>query len=165
MPTEVERAWFAGLFEGEGSISFPRKSPSLSVAMTDEDVVRRAQAIVGAGNVTGPYLPPKLQGGYHKPVWRWSVGGSKAAAVLLWIYPYLGIRRRERIEEVVGAWMDLPFAGRGSHQKFKTHCPQGHPYDGDNLISGVTKWGGVSRRCLTCKKAKDAARRPRKRVA
>jgi hypothetical protein len=44
----------------------------------------------------------------------------------------------------------------GTHpQRLKTHCPQGHPYAGDNLL--FTTAGG--RRCRTCTRA-----RPERRV-
>jgi hypothetical protein len=51
---------------------------------------------------------------------------------------------------------DMAAKGRGySHNKFKTHCPQGHPYSGDNLY--VERNSGT-RRCLICKRAKDKRR-------
>lgn len=41
----------------------------------------------------------------------------------------------------------------------RTHCPQGHPYSGDNLIQ--TNRG---RRCRACQRAYDRARRPPKQT-
>lgn len=38
------------------------------------------------------------------------------------------------------------FYNSGSHMRNKTHCPEGHPYSGDNLYEGPT--GG--RRCRQC---------------
>lgn len=38
-----------------------------------------------------------------------------------------------------------------------THCPQGHAYDEANTVMD-----GGSRRCLTCRRAQDRARRPAK---
>jgi hypothetical protein len=32
----------------------------------------------------------------------------------------------------------------------KTHCPQGHPYEGDNLIFKVKKNGVMNRLCRIC---------------
>lgn len=37
----------------------------------------------------------------------------------------------------------------------KTHCPQGHPYAGDNLIINVRR-GRPNRRCATCKADRSA---------
>lgn len=42
----------------------------------------------------------------------------------------------------------------GERERAKTHCPQGHPYSGDNL---VIHHG--SRECRTCKNIKQRARR------
>lgn len=35
----------------------------------------------------------------------------------------------------------------------KTHCPSGHPYDGDNLVAIKHRRGNTSRQCRTCRKA------------
>jgi len=34
----------------------------------------------------------------------------------------------------------------------RTHCPQGHPYAGANLLMDVTRDGGPARRCKTCRR-------------
>lgn len=55
--TEVEAAWFAGWYEGEGSLTrrTDRRTGSVSwelaVSSTDEDVIRKAHAMIGVGNV------------------------------------------------------------------------------------------------------------------
>lgn len=44
----------------------------------------------------------------------------------------------------------------------KTHCPQGHPYSGDNLLyRALTRAGRICnmRRCRTCRRAHERARR------
>lgn len=41
----------------------------------------------------------------------------------------------------------------------RTHCPQGHPYAGENLI--VEQGSRLNRRCLACRRAKDARRHAR----
>lgn len=40
----------------------------------------------------------------------------------------------------------------------KTHCPEGHPYDGDNLIIREKKDGRSSRECRECRRAFDRKR-------
>lgn len=40
----------------------------------------------------------------------------------------------------------------------KTHCPQGHPYSGDNLYEAPGR-AGSHRQCRTCIKARNAAKR------
>lgn len=46
-----------------------------------------------------------------------------------------------------------------THQTSKTHCPQGHPYEGENLVLD-TNWNGrPCRRCRTCRNEKRRAMR------
>lgn len=47
----------------------------------------------------------------------------------------------------------------GARQKAKTHCPQGHPYAGENLYVGSKG----ERICLICKKASDKRTQERRR--
>ncbi len=42
----------------------------------------------------------------------------------------------------------------------KTHCPQGHPYSGENLV--ITK-GGRGRECRTCKRARPSQKNRNRR--
>lgn len=58
---------------------------------------------------------------------------------------------------------DLPAKGQPAMiaiQRAKTHCPQGHPYSGDNVR--IKSGGG--RGCMTCHRA-DAKRRAARRRA
>jgi hypothetical protein len=86
-----------GLFEGEGTISHisrRRETLDLLVAlgMTDEDVVRRFDEIVGRGKVYGPYLPLS-HGDRRKPFWHWVALGDAGHDVLDLIGAWLGARR------------------------------------------------------------------------
>lgn len=100
-----DREWAAGLFEGEGSISPLRRGehtyPNLQLAMTDEDVVARFVAAVGVGRMRGPYGPYESKdGSVRKPAWQWSASGVNARAIMAWMLPLLGARRRARWEEL-----------------------------------------------------------------
>ncbi|MBS69398.1 MAG: hypothetical protein CMK98_13830 [Pseudomonas sp.] len=44
------------------------------------------------------------------------------------------------------------------HQASKTHCPQGHPYSGSNLILTTKPDGSKYRRCRECKNAAARAK-------
>ena len=102
---EAAWAWAAGLFEGEGSITYPGKQLGpgrrvrLQLKMTDEDVVRRFQQVVG-GIVYGPYKYLHKDGHIRKAAWMWTSDGVDAAELLRRWWPWLGERRRARIEEV-----------------------------------------------------------------
>jgi hypothetical protein len=99
MASSEEIAWAAGLFEGEGCISHMQRGSGLdlqiALAMTDEEVVRRFDAVVDRGRVYGPYLPPS-HGSRRKQFWRWAARGDTAHDVLDLIGPWLMSRRSEQ---------------------------------------------------------------------
>ena len=47
----------------------------------------------------------------------------------------------------------------GQHNAVKTHCPQGHPYSGDNLVVHKNGW----RKCRACK-AQQKKRHKQRRI-
>lgn len=107
--TRENLAWLAGLLEGEGSFLFHRgKSLVIQMAMTDEDVVRRAHKIAGVGNVHGPYSR-----GDFKPQWVFKCSDSKQAyALMVAVLPWLGSRRRQTVIGLVKRWKDWLEIGR-----------------------------------------------------
>lgn len=116
------------MFEGEGCISVQytrgnrkvktRPAPRLIMCSTDEDVIRRFQAVVGAGSVRGPL---KNGGSAHKPhykpVWSWSWQGLSAAKWVLDNFgPYLGIRRMSKLIEVIDETESAPYASENTRR-------------------------------------------------
>jgi hypothetical protein len=93
--------WFAGLFEGEGSIVSTRPGEiRLQIGSTDGDVVRSVLRIVG-GNLKGPYD----KGLGNKPIWNWMLARREdAAPVLVQIRPLLHSRRGQKADEVLESW-------------------------------------------------------------
>lgn len=98
----VAVAWLAGVCEGEGSFGVTNagsaNGAAMRVRMTDEDVVRRCQAVAGVGSVTGPtvYAEPR------KPTWQWSVYRRDDLLPLLEaIRPFMGQRRGARIDDLL----------------------------------------------------------------
>lgn len=94
-------AWAAGIFEGEGSIVLDRDRVRLQVKMTDLDVLERLRNVLG-GKLYGPYQPtqPKEDGGARKPAWIWSSDTSDPRAILDGLWPWLGERRRQRVQDL-----------------------------------------------------------------
>lgn len=96
-----EIAWAAGLFEGEGCISFLTRSegrPILNLTSADKDVVSQFHAVVGCGTITS--RPPAREG--WKPTWRWYCGAAaEVLAVLGAFWPYLGERRQQKATEAL----------------------------------------------------------------
>lgn len=110
-PSDVERAWLAGLFEGEGCVSLSRSKhvlkdgrrsqsvyPVVVMASTDLDIIKKFKRLAGFGRVHGPYWL-KLS---TKPQWVWRGSGWHCVRAL-WqlIGKHLGKRRKGRFREVL----------------------------------------------------------------
>lgn len=146
----ADLAWAAGLFEGEGSacLTAARKTRArryllLQVMMTDEDVLRRFHAVVGVGNVTGPYQYVAA----HSPKWKWQASGEAARLLASdpHFFDHLGERRRARITEVLAHVDSQP----SSYRELPTHCRHGHEYTEENTYT----WRRI-RTCRTCRREK-----------
>jgi intein/homing endonuclease len=116
-------AWFAGLFEGEGTIVLPsaNNSTSMAIFMTDRDVLERIHEITGTGSVRGPYYDKR--GSNRKPIYKWATNKhADVVRLLLAIYPLMGERRRSRIADATNRLTDFH---RGNLLK-KNQCKKGH---------------------------------------
>ena len=94
-------AWFAGLFEGQGTAVYHRSARHrvrLQLKSADEDVIHLVQARIG-GNVFGPYQYRYRDGVERKAFWIWVSDGLDPRDVAAEIWPWLGERRRIRLGE------------------------------------------------------------------
>lgn len=97
MPTELEIAWFSGLFEGEGSFHIVHGVPrGLQISMTDEDILLRVKSIFG-GNLSR--ATRKNTPEHWKDAWRWSLSLGATMDLIPKMMPFLGERRTARAEE------------------------------------------------------------------
>lgn len=148
--SELDVAWAAGLFEGEGCIRHAREKRGtvrrLTLVSTDADVVQRFCRIVGVGRIRQRRVLD-----HYKPQWVWEVGRWRdVELVLLLLLPFLGERRRKKALEVLAD----PATRQGDE------CPQGHPLMGPNADVYVRKNG--RKHCAICVRAQSrAARRAR----
>lgn len=99
--SEIDRAWLAGLFEGEGWSNIylrPDGTPyvQMGIQSTDYDIIERVQRIAG-----GTIIPIRPREEHHKPSWQWNPGVHSAGSVLRAIVPYLGVRRRANAWRVI----------------------------------------------------------------
>lgn len=124
MRTIEEVAWFAGLFEGEGTLSRCRPLSNsawrMSMRMTDEDIIERVHKVWG-GQMYSEGIrghDPKMKN--VKPSWLWQLGSQSAInEVVRTIYPFMGIRRRAKMDEFLvyfdsGCWTKSAAAKRRS---------------------------------------------------
>jgi hypothetical protein len=93
--TGEERAWLAGLLEGEGWFGW-KGSPAIVVTMTDRDVVARATKLMGAKRTVRRRRVANYQTTYTSGVY-----GRSALDLMADLEPLMGHRRRERIHELL----------------------------------------------------------------
>jgi hypothetical protein len=157
--TPEQIAWAAGLFEGEGCWNaYKRTSGKIQVqarlGMTDKDIVERFAAIIGCGAIH----EGRPGTGGHKRVYTWCVyEAEKVREIIALLLPQMGERRRAQAMTVLEVG-----AGVRSHNEKKTHCPQGHPLEGDNLVTEPYRRAGKifeARRCRTCRQRQAQDRR------
>ena len=107
--SEIDIAWAAGLFEGEGCLS-QRKGDDrwcLEILMTDKDVLEKFADLLGL-TINGPYETKNTRGTGVKWKDHYRVGTSardKVFKIVCEIYPYLCARRREKCDEFI-AWYE-----------------------------------------------------------
>ena len=140
--TEVDIAWAAGVFEGEGCIAVAKGAcyshMQLVVVMSDEDIITRLHDVLGLGVVRGPFFRKTAAGNDAKPLWMWRAGAFQHTQAILGLFwKHLGKRRKERAATALRLC--------GVPRKYKSHCPQGHEYTSEN-----TRVYGAHRSCKEC---------------
>jgi hypothetical protein len=102
-------AWAAGLFEGEGTVTYSPRTESrkmsrrVAIGMTDPDVLRHFHEVVGVGYMNGPYARRSTTTGNEiRPVWTWACSRwSELQPLLERLEPFLGERRGAAVREVL----------------------------------------------------------------
>lgn len=111
--TGLNLAWAAGLFEGEGCITQAKRKDNkfeyrhLTLEMSDKDIVDKFQNILGCGSIRHRIRTDKPN---SKPTWQWNLTNSvQISAILYAIYPWLGIRRRQKALEAIRFLKTKPY--------------------------------------------------------
>lgn len=122
--TDVQVAWLAGLYEGEGSCNITTgRAIRVEISMTDQDIISRVVDLTGLGKVT--VAPIR---GEYKQVYRWGIGAANAVEFLEAILPWLGERRAARARDAVEHWK----TSRTQASRYDTECIYGHSYEAPN---------------------------------
>jgi hypothetical protein len=102
--SDVECAWFAGMFDGEGSIvqtqrkRTPEGSFRIQITNTVIEVLEQAEKFTGVGRVNVQYR--KNQNPRHSVAYTWTVAAGPALEILRQIRPWL-IVKAERADAVL----------------------------------------------------------------
>lgn len=99
----------------------------------------------------------------HRYAYELSIGEIPAGHQLDHLCRNRGCVRPDHLEPVTQQ-ENLRRGFPGAHQRAKTHCPAGHPYEGDNLLLHTRRDGGVARNCRECANASHRRRYHAKRA-
>jgi hypothetical protein len=97
----TEVAWLAGLFDGEGSIVFPRNSNvlnsvRLTIANTNRELLETVQQRTGTGQlIVAMCSKRKNWKPHYKPSWHWQCYGENTRSLLSQMLPWL-IEKRDK---------------------------------------------------------------------
>ena len=106
VPTTLDIAFFAGFYEGEGSVWTRKGYNALTVYVPQKEpeLLYKMRNFWG-GSVRfivnrGTKASPTFEGydSWKNPLYRWQISGDRARAFLRAIYPFLSSRRREAID-------------------------------------------------------------------
>lgn len=109
---EIELAWAAGFWDGEGYSGLVRiknkkaaMRPIATVAQTDIRVLERFKNAVGLGQIRGPYQPSNPNA---SPSYQWSSGGTFTRLLKMYecLSPYLSDVKLNQMKDVLDAYAD-----------------------------------------------------------
>jgi hypothetical protein len=96
-----DRIWFAGIFDGEGCIAWPRRNVLHSVRLDFTSTTKLLVAKVAQVTGTGRVAKVARSSSRHSPAWRWCCYGNNSLAILRQIHPWL-IVKKEAAEVALG---------------------------------------------------------------
>jgi hypothetical protein len=108
--------WLAGLLEGEGCFNYraDRKQARVTIEMTDRDIIERVSRLFDtnvstrAPRSTTPCTCGTKncifnRGPKSKESYQTALHGTRAENLMRLVYPFMGKRRSEKIEEILGS--------------------------------------------------------------
>jgi hypothetical protein len=151
---DLDWAWLAGIFEGEGCCSLTGKSGvETRIFMTDRDIIERIDRLCPSERRRITVRTPpnrKVQYGWVRS------DRDEVRAFLEGVLPFLGERRGERVRLA----LERLDKNLGAKHK-RTHCKYGHPLSGDNLyVAALTG----ARSCQICRTRRGNEREERARA-
>ena len=142
--------WAAGFLEGEGSFELGQHGYRVSAAQVQRDPIDRLKGLF-CGTINLRHKPSRVM---WKPAYHWQLCGARAVGLMMTLYSLMSPNRKVQIKRCLNDWKSRAIAPR-----FRTHCPQGHPYSRINTF--VDKDG--HRGCKSCARLRHVQRGLRKR--
>lgn len=97
--TDVERAWLAGIYEGEGTFYYDSASkyPTLRIKMIDRDIIQRVADFFG--NVVESYEDNRKE--TYQKMYVAAIRGQPSIRIIGKIWEFLGKRRKKQVRDVI----------------------------------------------------------------
>jgi hypothetical protein len=141
-----EHYWAAGFLEGEGSFLLNRNRVRIVAGQKEREPLERLKALFGGSICWSPSGPIHY--------WNLSIGAKEQMQLLR---PLMSSRRQGQIDKALAesaARLEVA-PGKGSFQRSKETCPNGHAYDKIRFNSDGTFRGRV---CTTCRNERRRTR-------
>lgn len=141
--------WFAGLFEGEGSVA--KTHARLTIPQVNHAPLARVQALFGGKIWLAAKPRPK-----KRPCFMWYIGGAQARGIMMTMYPLLSPKRQAQVRRALVFWL------QESQRIVIPECRHGHQMTKENIYH----YRDGRRACLTCLRTswRKADRKRRKAV-
>ena len=134
MPSDTNLAYIAGLFDGEGCVSYKqydRKRPHnkrayptwsirLEISMTDQSILKWIHEILKVGTVNPKRYKTKYTLGWKKQ-WRWRCQHREAyyVARLLWPYAHVKLDKIQKIIDHYSSKLEIMYDKVVSLEEYK----------------------------------------------
>lgn len=96
MPSNEDSAWAAGFFDGEGHIGITKNTSARTFNLTLSVTQKRREPLDKIIGLFGGSCYLAHHNGQPK-FWRWHLSGRKAATVLVFLLPYLIVKRQQAL--------------------------------------------------------------------
>lgn len=91
--TEGDAKWMAGLFDGEGSVAWPRRtslhSVRIDITNTHRPLLEKVMEVTGTGRINVRPVKQKA----HNQAWVWSCFSTNSLSILRQMYPFLLVKK------------------------------------------------------------------------
>lgn len=162
-----ELAWAAGFFDGEGCFSNGRSgsggpTPMLAIgqASSDGELPQVLSRFADAIQLPARFYPMRHTNPRWKQQFKLVINGfERTQAAFGFMWPWLGDVKRAQGTAVLRRCHE--YRSTSNWVGYRTHCPQGHPYDEANT---VRPGDGSRRQCRACRTSADRARKERLRA-
>ena len=142
--------WTAGFLDGDGSFLFSKaRNLTVQAVQVQRWPLDKLQRMFGGSISIHPYP--------DRPNWqsvhRWTLSTTKAAGLMMTLYPLMTVYRKGQIKKALDGWKI-----KETPHQYVTHCPQGHAYSPENTYRYKNM-----RQCKICRSEHERARPPRRR--